>query len=81
MGNDRLGGWWLAGVSGLLAGLAMPPLGLPPLLWLALAGLWALPGSAIGARGGAVWGGAAGLVSHRWVLGLHPLEGIGVPGP
>ena len=81
MGNDRLGGWWLAGVSGLLAGLAMPPLGLPPLLWLALAGLWALPGSAIGARGGALWGGAAVLVSHRWLLGLHPLDWIGVPGP
>ncbi|MBM5814812.1 MAG: apolipoprotein N-acyltransferase [Cyanobacteria bacterium M_DeepCast_100m_m1_067] len=81
MGNDRLGGWWLAGASGLLAGLALPPLGLPLLLWLALAGLWALPGSATGARGGALWGGAAVLVSHRWLLGLHPLDWIGVPGP
>lgn len=81
MGNDRLGGWWLAGVSGLLAGLALPPLGVPPLLWLALAGLWALPGSVIGARGGALWGGAAVLLSHRWLLGLHPLDWIGVPGP
>jgi apolipoprotein N-acyltransferase len=81
MGNDRLGVWWLAGAGGLLAGLALPPLGLPPLLWLALAALWALPGSTIGARGGALWGGAAVLVSHRWLLGLHPLDWIGVPGP
>ena len=81
MGNDRQGGWWLAGASGLLAGLALPPLGLPPLLWLGLAGLWAQPGSVIGARGGALWGGAAVLVSHRWLLGLHPLDWIGVPGP
>ena len=81
MGNDRLGGWWLAGGGGLLAGLALPPLGWPPLLWLAWAGLWALPGSAIGARGGVLWGGAAVLVSHRWLLGLHPLDWIGVPGP
>lgn len=81
MGNDRLGGWWLAGGGGLLAGLALPPLGWPPLLWLALAGLWALPGSALGARGGVLWGGAAVLVSHRWLLGLHPLDWIGVPGP
>jgi apolipoprotein N-acyltransferase len=65
MGNDRLGGWWLAGAGGLLAGLALPPLGWPPLLWLALAGLWALPGSLIGVRGGALWGGAAVLVSHH----------------
>ena len=81
MGNDRLGGWGLAGVSGVLAGLALPPLGFPPLLWLALAGLWTLPASALGARGGALWGGAAVLVSHRWLLGLHPLDWIGVPGP
>lgn len=81
MGNDRLKGWWLAGASGLLAGVALPPLGLPPLLWVALAGLWALPCSVVGARGGALWGGAAVLVSHRWLLGLHPLDWIGVPGP
>ncbi|MEX0589254.1 MAG: apolipoprotein N-acyltransferase [Cyanobium sp.] len=81
MGNDRLGGWWFAGASGLLAGLALPPMGLPPLLWLALVPLWALPGSAIGVRGGALWGAGAVLVSHRWLLGLHPLDWIGVPAP
>ena len=81
MGNDRLGRWWLALASGLLAGLALPPLGMPPLLWLALVPLWALAGSALGAWGGALWGAAAVLVSHRWLLGLHPLDWIGVPGP
>ena len=65
----------------LLAGLALPPLGMPPLLWLALVPLWALAGSALGAWGGALWGAAAVLVSHRWLLGLHPLDWIGVPGP
>ena len=81
MGNDRLGRWGLAGAGGLLAGLALPPLGLPPLLWLALVPLWALPGSPLGAWGGALWGGVAVLVSHRWLLGLHPLDWIGVPAP
>ncbi|MDA0717004.1 MAG: apolipoprotein N-acyltransferase [Cyanobacteria bacterium] len=81
MGNDRLGGEWLALFSGLLAGLALPPLGMPPLLWLALVPLWALPSSARGGWGGALWGAAAVLVSHRWLLGLHPLDWIGVPAP
>ncbi len=81
MGNNRLGRWWLAGAAGLLAGLALPPLGLPPLLWLALLPLWALPGLARGVWGGALWGAAAVLVSHRWLLGLHPLDWIGVPAP
>lgn len=79
MGNNRLGRWWLAGAAGLLAGLALPPLGLPPLLWLALIPLWALPSLVHGVWGGALWGAAAVLVSHRWLLGLHPLDWIGVP--
>jgi apolipoprotein N-acyltransferase len=28
-----------------------------------------------------LWGAAAVLVSHRWLLWLHPLDWIGVPGP
>jgi apolipoprotein N-acyltransferase len=45
MGNDRRL-WGLAiGASGLLAGLALAPVGLPLLLWPALAMLWALAGS------------------------------------
>jgi apolipoprotein N-acyltransferase len=141
MGNDRLRQVCLAIGSGLLAGLALPPLGLPPLLWGALALLWSLaapgeqgasrqpgrvrqsvaaprrtadeplspaplpsslPPLAGGLRSrplgqvpaafaawlphvvaleGLLWGLAAVLLSHRWLLWLHPLDWIGVPGP
>jgi apolipoprotein N-acyltransferase len=75
-GNRPVWRWIGAGVAGLLAGLALPPWGCPPLLWLALVPLWALgPGPA------ALWGGAAVLVSHRWLLWLHPLDWVGVPLP
>ncbi len=69
----------LAGWS--VAGLALPAVVLVPLLWLALALLWALVAAAAPARSAACWGGAAVLVSHRWLLGLHPLDWIGVPAP
>ncbi|MEB3333036.1 MAG: apolipoprotein N-acyltransferase [Synechococcaceae cyanobacterium] len=66
--------------AGLLAGLALPPLGCPPLLWPAVAVLWAcLAGGS--RRPAMLWGAAAVLVSHRWLLWLHPLDWIGVPGP
>lgn len=83
MGNDRhCWGLWALG-AGLLAGVALPPLGFPPLLWLALAPLWAAPQ---GPRPqpfqlGFLWGLGAVLVSHRWLLWLHPLDWVGVPGP
>ena len=89
MGNDRrLWGLTICG-AGLLAGLALAPLGLPALLWPALALLWALAGSAPSglSRGrwpllaAGIWGLAAVLVSHRWLLWLHPLDWIGVPAP
>jgi apolipoprotein N-acyltransferase len=74
--------------AGALAGLALPPLGFPPLIWIALAALWDLAGdspaagAASGRRwGGLLWGAAAVLVSHRWLLWLHPLDWVGVPGP
>jgi apolipoprotein N-acyltransferase len=63
-------------LAGLLAGMALPPQGWPPLLWLALVPLWGLGPLAAGA-GAAV----AVLVSHRWLLWLHPLDWLGVPGP
>jgi apolipoprotein N-acyltransferase len=68
----------LSAGSGLVAALALPPLGWPPLLWLALALLWAQ-----GHRPwtGFVWGFCALALSHRWLLALHPLDWIGVPGP
>lgn len=86
MGNDRRAGWAIAGAAGLLAGVALPPVGWPWLLWPALIVLWSLTASRGGTassrfwRGG-LWGLAAVLVSHRWLLWLHPLDWIGVPGP
>jgi apolipoprotein N-acyltransferase len=124
MGNDRLPRLCLAAAAGLLAGLALPPLGLPPLLWVALALLWGLAAPAPSRRAvasthgscltpsgpapqggprsgllawwspafaaglsalplweGLTWGMAAVLLSHRWLLWLHPLDWIGVPAP
>ncbi|MFM8604004.1 MAG: nitrilase-related carbon-nitrogen hydrolase [Cyanobium sp.] len=90
MGNDRRLGWAAPAALGLLAGLAaglsLPPLGWPLLLWPALAVLWGLAGSPAlplraAAAGGAGWGLAAVLLSHRWLLWLHPLDWIGVPLP
>jgi apolipoprotein N-acyltransferase len=85
MGNDRHMRWyaaWLpAGLAGLAAGVSLPPLGWPWLLWPALAVLWSRTVSPDGCRGGLAWGAAAVLVSHRWLLWLHPLDWIGVPGP
>jgi apolipoprotein N-acyltransferase len=83
MGNDRQRTLLLAACAGLLAGLALPPLGALPLLWLSLAVLWRLAGSPTIAAfpAGLLWGAAAVLVSHRWLLWLHPLDWIGVPAP
>lgn len=81
MGNDRLTQWLLAGAAGALAGLSLPPLGWPWLLWPCLAVLWALTGTARGGLAALLWGTAAVLVSHRWLPGLHPLDWIGVPSP
>lgn len=77
MAGSRL----LALIGGGLAGLALPPLGSPPLLWLALALLWQLTNRPRPWQLGGLWGLAAVLVSHRWLLGLHPLTWIGVPAP
>jgi apolipoprotein N-acyltransferase len=73
-GNRPLWRWIAAALGGLLAGLALPPWGCPPLLWLALLPLWAL-----GPRPAALWGAVAVLLSHRWLLWLHPLDWVGVP--
>jgi len=88
MGNDRRAGWVAAGAGGLLAGVALPPVGWPWLLWPAVVLLWSLtdghPGTVPAPRRfrrGGLWGLAAVLVSHRWLLWLHPLDWIGVPGP
>lgn len=75
--------WIRAAAAGLVAGAALPPLGFPPLLWLALAVLWHASSGSGNRRlaPGGLWGGLAVLMSHRWLLGLHPLDWIGVPLP
>ena len=79
--------WLPALLGGAAAGWAMAPPQGPlqllavPLLWLALALLWGLqerPGARLRS---AAWGALAVIVSHRWLLGLHPLDWIGVPLP
>ena len=84
MGNHRRF-WALAAIAGgVLAGVALPPVGWPWLVWPALALLWAVAGSPhrdTALVAASLWGAAAVLVSHRWLLWLHPLDWIGVPAP
>lgn len=75
MGDHRSRLFWRSVGGGVLAGLA--PAASGPLLMLpALALLWSV---ADRPKGAALWGGMAVLVSHRWLLGLHPLTWMGVP--
>jgi apolipoprotein N-acyltransferase len=81
MGNDRRLRLLLALAAGTLAGLSLPPLGWPWLLWPCLGLLWALAGSPQGVACGGLWGLGAVLISHRWLPALHPLDWVGVPLP
>jgi apolipoprotein N-acyltransferase len=81
MGAKRQIWWWASATGGLVAGIALPPVGLPPLLWLALVPLWGITAAPVPPWAGALWGGLAVLISHRWLLALHPLDWIGVPLP
>ena len=81
MGDDRSLALLQGGLGGLSAGLALSLfegwwLGGP--LWMipALALLWSALRHPVAA---ALWGVTAVLVSHRWLLALHPLDWIGVP--
>ena len=67
----------LGEVAGRVSALATP------LIALSLAALWALAasGSPAARLAGLLWGLAAVLLSHRWLLWLHPLGWIGVPAP
>ena len=75
MGNDRSLVLLQGLVGGLLAGFALSVSG-PWWMVPALALLWAASSSAFAC---AIWGGVAVLVSHRWLLALHPLMWVGVP--
>ncbi len=75
MGDLRLAPVWRAVLGGGLAGLgpaAAGPFSLLPGLVL----LWSVSSRP---RLAGLWGGLAVLVSHRWLLGLHPLTWMGVP--
>ena len=75
MGDHRSHPWLRVLSGGLLAGLA--PAGLGPVLMIpGLALLWSVVERP---RLAAVWGAVAILVSHRWLLSLHPLTWMGVP--
>ena len=75
MGNDRSLVLLQGLLGGLLAGVALTVSG-PWWMVPALALLWAASPSFLAS---ALWGGVAVLVSHRWLLALHPLMWIGVP--
>lgn len=75
MGNDRSLVLLQGLMGGLLAGVALTASG-PWWMVPALALLWAASCSAFAS---AIWGGVAVMVSHRWLLALHPLMWIGVP--
>ena len=75
MGNHQLQAGWRALLGGVLAGMS-PALGGPLLMLPALALLWSV---AERPRWAAVWGLFAVLISHRWLLALHPLTWMGVP--
>ena len=80
MGNDRSSAWLQAFAGGGLAGLALSTPGWssagPWLMLPALALLWSIARCPPAAG---LWGCVAVLVSHRWLLALHPLTWIGVP--
>ena len=75
MGNDRSLVLLQGLLGGLLAGVALTVSG-PWWMVPALALLWAASRSSLAS---AIWGAVAVLVSHRWLLALHPLMWIGVP--
>ncbi len=73
--KNKFGALIQGGFGGLLAGtsLLQPSWALMPfsLAFLLAASNFPLAGS--------IWGGVAVLISHSWLLGLHPLTWIGVP--
>ncbi len=75
MGNHLLHPGWRALLGGVLAGVA-PSLGGPLLMVPALALLWSV---AERPRWSAFWALLAVVISHRWLLALHPLTWMGVP--
>ncbi|WP_320667137.1 apolipoprotein N-acyltransferase [Prochlorococcus sp. MIT 1307] len=66
-----------AGLGGLLSGLALI-YGWVFFMWLGIALLWL---ASVDVFAGFLWGFVVVLISHSWLLALHPLNWIGVPTP
>ncbi len=77
MRNDRSLSFLKGSLGGLLAGLALSQGGFI-LMPIATAFLW---GVSSNIWASSLWGVIAVLISHRWLLSLHPLNWIGIPGP
>ncbi len=74
---------YLAVAGGSVAlGLAAPPTHIWPLAWIALIGLWLYALEVTPKRGfflGWLWGIGYNLILLQWILGVHPLEWMGIP--
>lgn len=77
MGDVRSQALFRGLLGGVLAGLAPAAAG-PLLMVPALALLWSV---ATRPRPAVLWGLLAVLISHRWLLALHPLTWMGIPAP
>ena len=75
MSNQRLITFVQASIGGFIAGLSLSQ-GISLMMPFAVALLWA---SIIRPFSGFLWGFIAVLVSHRWLLDLHPIDWLGIP--
>jgi apolipoprotein N-acyltransferase len=66
----------------VVLGLAAPPMNLWPFAWIALIGLWLYTVEVTPGKGffvGWVLGLGYNLILLQWILGIHPLEWMGIP--
>ncbi|ABX09270.1 apolipoprotein N-acyltransferase [Prochlorococcus marinus] len=75
--TDKYSTFLRAGFGGILAGVGLSQGGIL-LMPLAIAFLWS---SSRFPLAGSIWGAVAVLISHRWLLALHPLMWMGVSQP
>tara|TARA_Y100001968_G_scaffold278499_1_gene273858 strand:- start:552 stop:2030 length:1479 start_codon:yes stop_codon:yes gene_type:complete len=74
MGNNRFLLVFRAVIGGFLAGISLL-MGESFLMPIAIAALWSVYRQPFASS---LWGGSAVLVSHFWLLSLHPLDWIGI---
>jgi apolipoprotein N-acyltransferase len=68
--------------SSVALGLAAPPISVWPFAWIALIGLWLYTLEVTPGKGfflGWLLGMGYNLILLRWILGIHPLEWMGIP--